>query len=360
MNETIAPTTLAPQQAEPAPAAADAVLTIDLGAIRANYRRLKAELDGVACAGVVKADGYGIGAALVASALAKEGCDTFFVAQLGEGLALRRALGDAGTIHILNGIPPDAEADAAAANLVPVINSGTQLAAWRQAARRCGRRLRAAVQVDSGMSRLGLAPGEVETIAGDPSSFDGIEVTLVMSHLACADEPGHPANERQRLAFERLRHLLPPAPASLANSSGIFLGRPYHYDLARPGAALYGINPTPGKASPNPSAMRRRRCMMPRVSRSRVQWSRKRASSKRGSMDFSVAAKKSRRERSKISFSAGLDVSAWLTLCLPGPLISPAISHGAMQRARRQAGYMTRDFSEARRWPRSEIRSSGI
>ncbi|ODT16597.1 MAG: alanine racemase [Mesorhizobium sp. SCN 65-12] len=250
MNETIAPTTLAPQQAEPAPAAADAVLTIDLGAIRANYRRLKAELDGVACAGVVKADGYGIGAALVASALAKEGCDTFFVAQLGEGLALRRALGDAGTIHILNGIPPDAEADAAAANLVPVINSGTQLAAWRQAARRCGRRLRAAVQVDSGMSRLGLAPGEVETIAGDPSSFDGIEVTLVMSHLACADEPGHPANERQRLAFERLRHLLPPAPASLANSSGIFLGRPYHYDLARPGAALYGINPTPGKASP--------------------------------------------------------------------------------------------------------------
>ncbi len=226
------------------------MLTIDLGAIRANYRRLKAELDGVACAGVVKADGYGIGAAHVASALAKEGCDTFFVAQLGEGLALRRSLGDAGTIHILNGIPPDAEADAAAANLVPVINGGTQLAAWRQAARRCGRRLRAAVQVDSGMSRLGLAPGEVETIAGDPSAFDGIEVTLVMSHLACADEPGHPANERQRFAFERLRHLLPPAPASLANSSGIFLGRPYHYDLARPGAALYGINPTPGKASP--------------------------------------------------------------------------------------------------------------
>ena len=125
-----------------------------------------------------------------------------------------------------------------------------QLAAWVEAARRAGRKLPAAVQVDSGMSRLGLALAEVQAIAADPHVFDGIDITLVMSHLAGADEPDHPANEQQRLEFERLRKMLPEAPASLANSSGIFLGPRYHYDLARPGAALYGINPTP--AEPNP------------------------------------------------------------------------------------------------------------
>ncbi len=239
-----------PVQTQTSLAAAGAVLTIDLDAVRENYRRLKARLGSSACAGVVKADGYGLGATEIATALRKEGCDTFFVAHVEEGVRLRAVLGNRPAIYVLNGLPPGSEKEAVAAGLSAVVNSSEQLVAWRDAARRAGRRLPTAVQVDSGMSRLGLAPGEVETIAGDPSSFDGIEVTLVMSHLACADEPGHPANERQRLAFERLRHLLPPAPASLANSSGIFLGRPYHYDLARPGAALYGINPTPGKASP--------------------------------------------------------------------------------------------------------------
>ena len=205
--------------AQPDEAAAGAILTIDLSAIRENYRRLKARLDGVACAGVVKADGYGLGAVEVAKALRKEDCDTFFVAHL----------------------------DAA---LIPVINSSGQLAAWRKLAQRKGLTLLAAVQVDSGMSRLGMAPVEVEALAADPSRFDGIDVRLVMSHLACADEPERDANEAERLEFERLRKMLPPAPVSFANSSGIFLGKPYHHDLARPGAALYGINPTPGHKNP--------------------------------------------------------------------------------------------------------------
>jgi alanine racemase len=118
------------------------------------------------------------------------------------------------------------------------------------AAQRVGRKLPAIIQVDSGMSRLGMAPAEVEATAANPHAFDGIDIAFVMSHLACADEPQHAANDRQRLEFERLRKMLPKAPASLANSSGIFLGQRYHYDLARPGAALYGINPTP--AAPNP------------------------------------------------------------------------------------------------------------
>ncbi|MER8826077.1 alanine racemase [Mesorhizobium sp. M0938] len=231
-------------------AAAGAILTIDLGAIRENYRRLKAQLGGARCAGVVKADGYGLGAGQVATALIAEGCDTFFVAHLTEGALLRQALGSAVTIYVLNGIPPGAEAEAVEAGLVAVINSAGQLAAWRAAAERSGRTLIAAIQVDSGMSRLGMAAVEVEAVTADPRAFDGIDVALVMSHLAGADEPEHPANEQQRLEFERLRRVLPKAPASLANSSGISLGHPFCYDLARPGAALYGINPTPGKPNP--------------------------------------------------------------------------------------------------------------
>ena len=231
-------------------AAAGAILTIDLGAIRKNYRRLKALLGGVACAGVVKADGYGLGGVEVAGALAAEGCDTFFVAHLAEGVLLRTALGSRPAIYVLNGIQPGAESEAVEAELSAVINSAGQLAAWRATAKRAGRKLKAAIQVDSGMSRLGMPPAEVEAIAADPHACDGIDVALVMSHLACADEPEHPANERQWLEFERLRKMLPEARASLANSSGIFLGSAFHFDLARPGAALYGINPTP--SAPNP------------------------------------------------------------------------------------------------------------
>jgi alanine racemase len=232
------------------PALAGSLLTVDLGAIRENYRRLKARLGGGACAAVVKADAYGLGAAEVAPALAREGCGVFFVAHALEGIALRRILGEAPQIHILNGIPPGAEAYAASAGLSAVLNSTEQLAAWREAARRLGRALPAALQVDSGMSRLGLAPSEVDAITADPTSLDGIDLKLVMSHLACADEPDSPANALQLHNFEALRAKLPSAPASLANSSGIFLGGGFHFDLARPGAALYGVNPTPGKPNP--------------------------------------------------------------------------------------------------------------
>jgi len=234
----------------PSQPVAGAILTIDLGAVRENYRRLKMRLDGRACGAVVKANGYGLGAAEVSRALMQEGCDTFFVAHLSEGLDLRAAIGDGPTIYVLNGLAPGGEADAAAAGLRPVLNSLDQLSAWRSAAAAAGRTLPAAVQVDSGMSRLGMAPSEVEEIAGSNDAFGGIEVTLVMSHLACADEPEHPANELQRINFEALRRMLPPAPASFANSSGIFLGEPFHFDLGRPGVALYGVNPTPGEPNP--------------------------------------------------------------------------------------------------------------
>lgn len=230
------------------PALAGAILTIDLGALRENYRRLKARLHGAACAAVVKAEAYGLGAAEVASALREEGCDHFFVAHSAEGIALRQALGDGPEIYLLNGIHPGAEDACAKAGLTAVANSAAQLAAWQAAAGRLGRKLPVAVQVDTGMSRLGMPPSEVEGLG--PDAFDGLDLRLVMSHLACADEPENPANEAQRKAFDALRSKLPDAPASFANSSGIFLGEAFHYDLARPGAALYGVNPTPGHENP--------------------------------------------------------------------------------------------------------------
>jgi len=238
-----------PQQ-HSAEAGAGAVLSIDLAAIRANYRILRDKLAGKPCAAAVKADAYGLGAAEVAKALGKEGCDTFFVADVNEGVALRTALGASPAIYLLNGLSLGAEQACVEANLLPVLNSIDQLALWRGHALRLGRRLPAAIQVDSGMARLGMPPAEVEALAADPHNLDGIEVRLIASHLACADAPGHPANPAQRAEFERLRALLPKAPASFANSSGIFLGSDYHYDLGRPGAALYGINPTPHLQNP--------------------------------------------------------------------------------------------------------------
>jgi alanine racemase len=229
---------------------AGAILTIDLGAVRANYRMLRDRLGGAQCAAVVKANAYGLGADRVAAALRREGCDTFFVAHPSEGLSLRASLGPRPTIFVLNGLHPGAEQAAAAAAIVPVLNSLGQIARWQAEAARLGRRLPAALQVDSGMARIGLPPIEVETLAREPGLLDNIDTVLVMSHLARADEPAETANEAQRAGFERLAAMLPPAPRSLANCSGIFLGPAFRFDLARPGAALYGINPTP--AAPNP------------------------------------------------------------------------------------------------------------
>jgi len=231
-------------------ARAGALLTIDLGAVRENYRRLKKQLGSVPCSAVVKANGYGLGADKIAQALLKEGCSNFFVAHVSEGLSLRSFVGPEPAIYILNGLPPGSEKDAVEANLTPVLNSLGQLAAWRETARQIGRSLPAVLQVDSGMSRLGMAPAEVEQFANSADAYNGLSIVLVMSHLACADEPEHAANETQRKNFELLRSKLPQAPASFANSSGIFLGPQYHFDLGRPGVALYGVNPVPGRENP--------------------------------------------------------------------------------------------------------------
>jgi len=228
---------------------AGALLTVDLGAIRDNYRLLAGKTKG-ACAAVMKADAYGLGMEQVAPALALEGCKTFFTAHLEEAIRLRQLVPEDCAIYVLHGPPPGTAKDCFQYDLRPVLNDPGQVQEWRALAATLGRELPAAIQVDTGMSRMGIAPQDLLTLSGDRDWLAGVRPTLVMSHLACADEPVHPMNEAQRRRFEELRELFPGVPASLANSSGVFLGASYHYDMLRPGAALYGINPQPG--NPNP------------------------------------------------------------------------------------------------------------
>jgi alanine racemase len=220
-----------------------AILTVDLGAIRANYRLLRSRIGAAACSAVLKSDAYGLGAARVGPALYQEGCRHFFVAHVDEGIALRPHLHGDAEIVVLHGAPPGAEAEFTDYKLTPVLNSLQQIASWRAHAAILGRTLPAIVQVDSGMSRMGLAPAEVDAWLTDPHFLDGIALRCVMSHLACADEPEHPMNAQQLARFQAIRARLPHCAASLANSSGIFLSSHYHFDLVRPGAALYGIAP---------------------------------------------------------------------------------------------------------------------
>ena len=232
---------------------AGAVLTIDLGALARNYRLLADRLGGARCAAVVKADAYGLGVARVAPVLSRAGCRTFFVATVEEGIGLRRVLPEA-EIAVLNGAPAGAEAALAEHRLTPVLNDLGQIERWAALARARGGLDAivhdAIVHVDTGMNRLGLPACEVDRLAAETERLDGLRVRLIMSHLACAEERDNPMNPAQRAAFIAARAKLPAAPASLANSSGIFLGADYHFDMARPGVALYGVNPTPGASNP--------------------------------------------------------------------------------------------------------------
>jgi alanine racemase len=227
--------------------AARAVLTIDLGAIVENYGRLRRRAPAAEIAAVVKADGYGLGLPEVAAALWQGGCRTLFVAHPGEGLALRTALPDA-AIYVLHGLQAGGGEDLAEAGLIPVLNHPGELARYAALARAREQRLPAALQIDTGMCRLGFAEHELERL--DRARLGAIDLRLVMSHLACAEAADNPLNREQLARFERLRRRLPTAPASLANSSGIFLGPAFHYQLCRPGVALYGVNPTPDHGNP--------------------------------------------------------------------------------------------------------------
>lgn len=232
------------------------VLTVDLSAVAGNWRRLAAVAAPAACAAAVKADAYGTGVAEVVPALARAGCRTFFAAHVAEGArartALRRAgFGDAAVrVFVLNGFHPDtAPPDLwPAFALSPVIGSGPELSAWT-ALGPARQGLQAAIHVDTGLNRLGFEQKEAARLDADTLAAAG--ATLLISHFVAAEEPDNPATILQIARFEALRRgPLGALAASLANSSGILLASRPHYDLVRPGYALYGGNPTPGRANP--------------------------------------------------------------------------------------------------------------
>jgi len=224
--------------------AGEARLVVDLDALADNFATLRAQAPDAEVAPVVKADGYGLGAGPVGFRLWAEGARRFFVARVGEGERLRAALGPhrPAEIYVLDGAPAGAMPRIAAAGLTPVLNT---LAQVEEASAFSGRheRLPVALHIDTGLNRLGLRSEEAEALARTPARLKGLDLRLVMSHLACGPTPGHPMNRRQLDAFQAAAALFPDAKRSLANSAGIFLGPDFHFDVVRPGITLYGGGP---------------------------------------------------------------------------------------------------------------------
>lgn len=213
-------------------------IAIDLAQIAANWRALDALVGPAACAAVVKADAYGLGAARVVPALKRAGCTTFFIATPDEADIATRLAPDA-AIYALDGLIGAAD-EFAERSVRPVLSTLDDVATWSRTARSIGHVLPAALHIDTGLNRLGLPTRDVRRIAAEPERLAGISVELIMSHLASADEPDNPLNRDQLVAFETLSKLLPMTARSLAASDGLMLGAPFHFDMVRPGYALYG------------------------------------------------------------------------------------------------------------------------
>ncbi len=237
-----------------APFEADAggVLTINLDALAANYRRFQDTAPHAEVGAVVKANAYGLGLKPVVAALAEAGCGSFFVAEASEGRAVREALAgraDDVPIYVLNGLMPGAAPAFIEYGLRPCLSSLAEIGEWKAATH-----LPCAIHFDTGMNRLGLTAGETAEFMASNTWSEGLDVALLMSHLACADDPDRELNAIQRERFahivDTLQPRFPRAVASLANSGGAFLGADYHFDLIRPGIGLYGGNPFTARDNP--------------------------------------------------------------------------------------------------------------
>ncbi|MES2252383.1 MAG: alanine racemase [Pseudomonadota bacterium] len=220
---------------------------INLSSIIKNFNTLQSICGSSHVYPVLKANAYGLGAIPIGTALQKAGCTAFFLAYIDEALALREHLPNV-TLYVLNG-PYDGDwvSTCLTHNIIPVLNTYEAIDAWHTYAQALGTPLKTALHVDTGMHRLGLSSTDLKRLRAKRLPY--IDWSLVMSHLACADDPHSSLNEEQRSTFDALRHHFPGAQFSLANSSGVFLGKNYHYDIVRPGGALYGHKPT-GLESP--------------------------------------------------------------------------------------------------------------
>jgi alanine racemase len=219
-----------------------ATLEVNLDALVCNHQLLRNQFSGKHCAAVVKANGYGLGAVTVAKALMESGCKYFFVASLDEGIELRDVLGAHPTIYVFHGVQADEMEDCYHARLMPVLNTFAQLEHWAGfAAKR--EAAHSILHIDTGMCRLGLDAKEVDALKHKPELLHQANVSTIMSHLACANDPSHSLNQEQLAYFNEIKRLFPGFTYSLANSSGVFLPNEFHFDLARPGCSLYGITP---------------------------------------------------------------------------------------------------------------------
>lgn len=228
--------------------AAGGLLEINLAALASNWRSLRDHAGGAQAAAVVKADAYGTGIEQAVPALAQAGCRTFFVAHLSEAIRVRAVAPDA-VIYVLNGLFPGTGPTYAQFGLRPVLGSFEEIEDWAAFSRSQNCELPAAIHVDTGMNRLGLTVPQGMTLK-DNTHLKDFETALLMSHFVSAEESDNPLNARQIEAFSAVHAMLPGVPASLANSSGIFLKQKPHFDLVRPGYALYGGNPTPDRDNP--------------------------------------------------------------------------------------------------------------
>ncbi len=208
-----------------------ATLTIDLAALAANWKRLDA-MNNCETAAVVKADGYGLGAVQVADALARAGARRFFVAVAEEGVALRCALGPWPQINVFSGHMAGDTALIRDFALTPMLNSIDQM--LRHVEALPGHSF--GIQLDSGMNRLGMEPAEWDALRDIALEQ---RPALIMSHLACSDEPDHAMNAQQLRSFREMTDGI-ETTRSLSATGGILLGRDYHFDLCRPGIGLYG------------------------------------------------------------------------------------------------------------------------
>lgn len=241
--------TIAPhEQALPPPGGG--WVDVNLDALGENYRRLAHLAAPAECAATVKADAYGLGLAPVAARLRAEGCTSFFVANAQEGLALRELLPDA-QVYVFNGVRPGEATHLVRARIRPVLNSAEQVAAWRAEAATQGTALPCALHVDTGMNRLGLASEDWAALLASAGWAEGLDVCLLMTHLASAHRAQDPHTGHQVASFARLRAALPPTvPTSIGNSAGTLLGPATRGDLVRPGIALYGGNPFDDRPNP--------------------------------------------------------------------------------------------------------------
>ncbi len=213
-------------------------LLIDLGALADNWRTMRHLSSPARCSAVVKADGYGLGMEPVVTTLHDAGCMDFFVATAHEGVVAREHAPEA-RIFVMNCLLPGIEPFCRSADLIPVLASMEHVAIWTASCIANGDHP-CALQVDTGMNRLGVTVEEAAALAGDGTHPEGFSPVLVMSHLVCGDEPDHPLNRTQVEQFTQVAKLFSGIEASLSNSAGILLGEDFHFELTRPGIALYG------------------------------------------------------------------------------------------------------------------------